>query len=98
MPPLLTHPGQTDVRGGAGPEGAAADDDFLARERAVLGDDADQFVTVEDAGDDDLLGGGDDGEFVTSSGSNAAFESSFPAIDTSNNVSDELDTHVRGQV
>ncbi|TVY21045.1 Clathrin light chain [Lachnellula arida] len=59
-------------------------DDFLAREKALLGDDADQFATgndnaafVED-GDDDLLGGG--GEEVTE------FESSFPAIDTRNDA------------
>ncbi|KAJ8068023.1 hypothetical protein OCU04_003600 [Sclerotinia nivalis] len=66
-------------------EGGA--DDFLSREKALLGDDADQFTTgndnaafVED-GDDDLLGGGG-GEEVHE------FESSFPAIDTRNeNVS-----------
>lgn len=52
----------------------------------MLGDDADQFATghdnaafVED-GDDDLLGGGGGGEEVTE------FESSFPAIDTRNDV------------
>jgi hypothetical protein len=51
----------------------------------LLGDDANQFATghdnaafVED-GDDDLLGGGG-GEEVTE------FESSFPAIDTRNEV------------
>ena len=51
----------------------------------MLGDDANQFATghdnaafVED-GDDDLLGGGG-GEEVTE------FESSFPAIDTRNEV------------
>lgn len=62
-------------------------DDFLSREKALLGDDADQFTTgndnaafVED-GDDDLLGGGiDGGEDVDE------FESSFPAIDTRNEV------------
>ncbi|TVY25580.1 Clathrin light chain [Lachnellula hyalina] len=60
-------------------------DDFLAREKALLGDDADQFATgndnaafVED-GDDDLLGGGG-GEEVTE------FESSFPVIDTRNDA------------
>lgn len=65
-----------------------AEDDFLTREKALLGDDANQFatgnentVTVED-GDDDLLGGGEGsgGAEVTE------FESSFPAIDTQNEV------------
>jgi len=67
-------------------EGGA--DDFLSREKALLGDDADQFATgndnaafVED-GDDDLLGGGGGGgEDVHE------FESAFPAIDTRNEVS-----------
>lgn len=69
-----------------------ADDpsDFLARERALLGDDADQFATpadktatVDDDGDDDLLGGG---QFHEPSADHdmGGFESSFPAIDTSN--------------
>lgn len=53
-------------------------DDFLAREKAILGDDANQFATVEDAGlDDDLLSGGDSG--------NVQFESQFPDI-TQNEV------------
>ena len=64
----------------------------MTRERAALGDDAAQFAsandnaaTVED-GDDDLLGGG------SYSGGNAGgeeiteFESSFPAMDTRNQV------------
>jgi hypothetical protein len=70
--------------------------DFLARERALLGNDADQFSTPQDnAGrvtveedDDDLLGGG--GGNYSSGGGNADmgdFESSFPAIDNSNDVS-----------
>lgn len=61
-------------------------DDFLSREKAILGDDANQFSTsndhaafVEDGGDD-LLGGGGDNEEVTE------FESSFPAIDSHNEV------------
>jgi len=67
---------------------ATSGEDFLTREKALLGDDADQFATsgdnaafVED-GDDDLLGVGgridDGGEEVTE------FESSFPAIDSRN--------------
>lgn len=67
--------------------------DFLARERALLGDDADQFstpqdnipgVSVED-GDDDLLGGGDGQTNDTSDGM-MQFQSSFPSIDTRNEV------------
>ena len=65
----------------------------MTRERAALGDDAAQFAsandnaaTVED-GDDDLLGGG-----ASYGGGNAGgeeitdFESSFPAMDTRNQV------------
>ncbi|KAJ4374924.1 Clathrin light chain [Neocucurbitaria cava] len=64
-------------------------DDFLSRERALLGDDADQFAsendrvaTVED-GDDDLLGG-DFSQANVGSQEMDGFESSFPAIDTTN--------------
>jgi hypothetical protein len=67
-------------------------DDFLSRERALLGDDADQFAsendklaTVED-GEDDLLGG-DYSQANVGSQEMDGFESSFPAIDTSNDVS-----------
>ena len=72
--------------------------DFLERERAALGDDADMFgsnntqaAQVED-GDDDLLGGGDDFAAAPAGGSGGmdddmnGFESSFPAIDTRNDV------------
>ncbi|KAK0674083.1 clathrin light chain [Cercophora samala] len=57
---------------------------FLEREKAILGDDANQFATVEDAGfdedDDDLLGGG-----ISASGNNnAAFDSQFPDITSPN--------------
>ncbi|KAH6689284.1 clathrin light chain [Verticillium dahliae] len=62
---------------GAGP----STDDFLAREKALLGDDADQFATNNDSAafeqDDDLLGGGD------SAGANqqqSTFESQFPDL------------------
>lgn len=67
--------------------------DFEARERALLGDAADEFATgndklatVED-GDDDLLGG--DSSFQANAGNEEmmGFESSFPAIDTTNEVS-----------
>jgi len=81
---------QTQAQPSSGFESADTSD-FLSREKALLGEDADQFATsndnaafVED-GDDDLLGGGGEyssghhgGEEVTE------FESSFPAIDTRN--------------
>jgi len=61
----------------------------LEREKAILGDDANQFATVEDAGfdedDNDLLGGGGGGD-VSSPGNNAAFESQFPDITSTNEV------------
>ncbi|KAI4747467.1 clathrin light chain [Aureobasidium sp. EXF-12298] len=67
-----------------------ADDpsDFLARERALLGDDADQFATPADNAatvddDDDLLGGGQSYQ-ASADHEMGGFESSFPAIDTSN--------------
>ncbi|KAF2004115.1 clathrin light chain [Amniculicola lignicola CBS 123094] len=84
--------GTTEVRGdgGLGLVGDATDDDFLAREAALLGDDAKQFTTSNDRiatvedGDDDLLGGGS--AFQANSGNEEmmGFESSFPAIDTTN--------------
>jgi len=64
--------------------------DFLARERAALGNDADQFVTpadhavmVEDV-EDDLLGDSQPQNNTTMSEEFRGFESSFPAIDTQN--------------
>jgi len=80
---------QTETKGDAGIDldpTSISGDDFLSRERAALGDDATQFASgndnvafVED-GDDDLLGGSgsNGGEEITE------FQSSFPAIDTSN--------------
>lgn len=76
-------------------DGIEGGDDFLQRERAALGDDANRFAsandnaaTVEDGdADDDLLGGegtyndaGAAGEDLTN------FESSFPPVDTRNEV------------
>ncbi|KAF2868181.1 clathrin light chain [Massariosphaeria phaeospora] len=83
--------GQTQTRGDANfdlVEGATdGGDDFLSRERALLGDDADQFTnhaTVED-GDDDLLGGGGNTSQTNAGGEDMmGFEDSFPAIDTTN--------------
>ncbi|OJJ64465.1 hypothetical protein ASPSYDRAFT_325379 [Aspergillus sydowii CBS 593.65] len=62
--------------------------DFLARERALLGDDADQFATAQDAtsteiNKDELLGGSE--EVQADAGPEiSGFESSFPAIETQN--------------
>lgn len=70
--------------------------DFLARERAALGEDAQQFTssadqaTVADADDDDdLMGGG--GDYTAPANDNNGdmmgdFESSFPAVDTTNDA------------
>lgn len=79
-------------------EGAGGGD-FLERERAALGEDADLFsstdapkqsATVEDGdADDDLLGGDDFSAPQQPSGNNDdldGFESSFPAIDSQNDV------------
>ncbi|KAF2430754.1 clathrin light chain [Tothia fuscella] len=89
----------------AGQISASADDisgnggSFLVRERAALGDDADLFSTpadnmasVEDAGEDDLLGGGRNNNFSGNGNGNGNspdegfqdFEDAFPSIDTTN--------------
>lgn len=58
------------------------EDDFLARERAVLGDDAEQFATPQDhvtdglEGGDDLLGGNEVPHETT------AFAASYPPVET----------------
>ncbi|KAE9964383.1 hypothetical protein BLS_008395 [Venturia inaequalis] len=85
--------GQTEIRAPtAGSTDAAS---FLERERAALGEDADLFTsandnlaTVEDAGEDDLLGGGGNNNFLSNGNDDdlSGFESSFPAIDTTNDV------------
>ncbi|KAK3308201.1 clathrin light chain [Chaetomium strumarium] len=71
---------QTDIKDTSDVPSAS---NFLEREKAILGEDANQFATVEDAGiddaDNDLLGGG-----VSSAGGNAAFESQFPDITSPN--------------
>lgn len=67
----------------------------MTRERAALGQDADLFATsgdntatVQDGDDDDLLGGGGDFNGASAGGQEITdFESSFPAVDTRNNVS-----------
>ncbi|KAI9755671.1 MAG: hypothetical protein M1815_004775 [Lichina confinis] len=85
--------GETEARGNSRPgldPTASTDADFLAREKAALGDDADLFAsagdqqntvaTVQDADEDDLLGGS--GAHDTDGVSE--FQSSFPAIDAGN--------------
>ncbi|KAJ5090219.1 Clathrin light chain [Penicillium argentinense] len=70
--------GQTEVIDNTG----VGQDDFLARERAALGEDADQFATPQDnvaGGDDDLLGGGSNDTPAEEIGQ---FESSFPSMET----------------
>lgn len=73
---------QTDIREATDAPSAS---NFLEREKAVLGDDANQFATVEDAdfddNADDLLGAG-----MASPGGNAQFESQFPDITSPNEV------------
>ena len=71
---------------------ATSGEDFLTRERAALGDDATLFASGNDSaafvedGDDDLLGGdGGNNEEIHE------FQSSFPAIDTRNDVCLPLD-------
>ena len=75
---LTLRAAQTDIKDASDAPSAS---NFLEREKAILGDDANQFATVEDAGfddgDDDLLGG---------AGNNAEFESQFPDITSPNEV------------
>jgi hypothetical protein len=64
--------------------GDASADDFLAREKAMLGDDADQFATGREGAafnedEDDLLGG--------SGAQGSSFENHFPDISSTNEVS-----------
>lgn len=78
-------PAQTDIKD-TGVEPSA--DDFLAREKALLGDDADQFATSDDAvafgtGDDDLLGGGGSANVISEE---STFESQFPDLANQNEV------------
>jgi hypothetical protein len=86
--------GQTESLGTSSTIEAADAGDFLARERAALGDDANQFAspndhitvsaTVEDE-DDDLLGG-DFQQDNDAADVMRGFESSYPAIESQNEV------------
>ncbi|KAL8969426.1 MAG: hypothetical protein Q9197_004355, partial [Variospora fuerteventurae] len=83
--------GQTEPKSNGTANGGLDGDDFLSRERALLGDDAAQFssanenaATVED-GDDDLLGDGGGYDGAQGGGEEISeFESSFPAMDSQN--------------
>ncbi len=91
-------PGQIEARDQPGLDVADGPSDFLARERAALGDDAAQFggpsdnaATVADAedydDDDDLLGGGGSSQpFAADTNGDMMgdFETSFPAVDMNN--------------
>jgi Clathrin light chain len=90
----------SDVFTGTEPTGTASGEgSFLDRERAALGEDADQFATAQDRattsatvqdGDDDLLGGDDDfgapQHAAATTQEDLDFETSYPAIDTQNEV------------
>ncbi|KAF2224352.1 clathrin light chain [Elsinoe ampelina] len=87
--------GTVEPQGDASFNALEADEssDFLARERAALGEDANQFSTpgdnlasVEDGGDDDDLlgGGGQSAPAPAFSNELTDFTSSFPAIDANN--------------
>ncbi|GAB7362834.1 hypothetical protein MBLNU230_g3137t1 [Neophaeotheca triangularis] len=70
--------GQTETKGAPAADSSEEPSDFLARERAALGEDAEQFSTPadnaatveEDTGDDDLLGGGGGGDSMPTNGDN----------------------------
>ncbi|ELR08913.1 hypothetical protein VC83_05855 [Pseudogymnoascus destructans] len=79
---------QTERKGEANFDvSSPAGDDFLSRERAVLGEDATQFASkndkaafVDDDDEDDLLGGGNNGgEEVTE------FQNNYPDVNTADN-------------
>lgn len=67
---------QTDLRT---PGAEPSADDFLAREKALLGDDAEQFTTTQDS---EAAGVGVDSDLLDGVGSNvqSTFESQFPDI------------------
>ena len=87
--------GQTEAQGNSNLDidGLDANNDFLSRERAALGDDAAQFAgsgdasVMMDGGEDDLLGGG--GSYSAGHAGDeevTEFASSYPAIDMRNDV------------
>lgn len=76
-------------------DGGDDNSDFLTRERAALGADAEQFSTAQDNagptvsvqdGDDDLLGGSGNAANGSSMDDVNQFQSSFPPVNTQNEV------------
>ena len=78
--PIAATNGGDDLLDGGGDSTS----DFLSRERAALGDDADQFTSANDD-TDDLLGGGDG--LNGTSQEETQFRQNFPAVDSRNEVS-----------
>ena len=85
----LHNPGLTNSpkaqTGALDPTADGSASNFLDREKAILGDDAQQFESVGDdlmGGDDNLLSGGS----TLAPGGNSVFESQFP--DISNNANE----------
>jgi hypothetical protein len=95
----MNHPGQTEATGNA-PDNFDEPSDFLARERAALGEDAQQFTTSGDNAatveegddDDDLLGGGMSAPIA--SGNGAITGSSIPFHTSSSTYQDEGEPEV----
>lgn len=87
-------PGQTQPNEPTGDlmDGSNEPSDFLSRERAALGADADQFSTpagnsTTNGDDDDLLGGDSGGQVNgTASQEISDFQSSFPPVSSQNEV------------
>ena len=67
-------PAQTDIKDSSAEPSA---DDFLARERALLGEDASQFATNQDAA---ALGSGNDLLGDSGAAAESSFEAQFPDI------------------
>lgn len=92
---------ETQGNGPINTPSVSADDDFLTRERALLGDDAAQFATASDHSasatavpdhedEEDLLGGGVYGNSQTSGEDVKRFENSFPEVEPRNEVTCHL--------
>ena len=92
---VLNAAGNATPDNGAGADlmngGSGDTSDFLSRERAALGDDADQFASPQDNtvqnGDDDLLGGGGGAPHTNGAADSEdvnQFQSSFPPVDSGN--------------
>nr|POF07029.1 clathrin light chain [Quercus suber] len=90
--------GQTEAQGQSSLDALDSNgpSSFLERERAALGEDAQQFTTAadntatvadaDDDDDDDLLGSSGAAAHTNGNNDMGDFESSFPAVDTSNDA------------